>query len=91
MIQAFTGKIQGRVQGVGYRCFAERVAREHGICGWVRNRPDGSVEVMAIGKNPDLVVFLQSLKRGPVSCRVDVLQVDWLKDLPDYRDFSITG
>ncbi len=91
MIKAFTGRATGRVQGVGYRYFAERCARQHSILGWVRNLPDGSVEFTAVGEAVDLDAFLLELKRGPLAGRVETLDLDWLRDIPDFRDFQITG
>lgn len=57
--------ISGRVQGVGYRYFAERAARELGISGWARNLDDGRVEVHANGTRARLDDFESLLRRGP--------------------------
>lgn len=57
--------ISGRVQGVGFRYFAERCARRWGISGWVRNLADGSVEVHAEGRAEALKHFEQDLREGP--------------------------
>jgi len=57
--------ISGRVQGVGFRYFAEHRARERGISGWVRNLPDGTVEVHAEGSPERLKRFEQDLRDGP--------------------------
>jgi acylphosphatase len=57
--------ISGRVQGVGYRYFAQRAAQELGLDGWVRNRSDGSVECSATGPTRDLDAFEHSLRQGP--------------------------
>jgi len=57
--------ISGTVQGVGYRAFAERVAREMGLTGWVRNLTDGSVEVHANGSAEQLDEFDGRLRLGP--------------------------
>jgi len=57
--------ISGRVQGVGYRMFAQRAASEAGIRGWVRNLSDGRVEAHAIGPAAALEDFEAQLRRGP--------------------------
>ena len=63
-------RIEGRVQGVGYRWWAVREARGLGLAGWARNRADGSVEVLAIGA-PDAVDALEAAcHEGPASARV---------------------
>lgn len=67
--------VQGRVQGVGFRFFAERAARELGVRGWVRNLPDGSVEAVAEGDDEAIATFIERLKRGPLSSRVDRVEV----------------
>ena len=67
-------KISGRVQGVGYRYFTERAARQSGLTGWVRNLPDGRVEAEIQGENEKLVQFLSQLRRGPALGRVTDIQ-----------------
>ncbi len=72
-------RIDGRVQGVGYRYFAVRAAEACGVSGYVRNLDDGSVEVRARGEAEALESFLSSLRSGPRMSRVeefDVLDVD---------------
>jgi len=63
--------VKGRVQGVGFRWFAERAARELGVRGWVRNLSDGSVETVAEGDEPAVAAYLARLERGPDGSRVD--------------------
>jgi acylphosphatase len=58
-------RIRGRVQGVGYRNYAQRAAVELGLTGYARNLEDGSVEVYAVGPAPQLSVFAGLLHRGP--------------------------
>ncbi|PIE90200.1 MAG: acylphosphatase [Acidobacteria bacterium] len=58
-------QIFGRVQGVGFRYFTLRTARELGIKGWVRNAVDGSVEVLAVGSQHQLLLFERELRKGP--------------------------
>jgi acylphosphatase len=62
--------IAGRVQGVGFRYFADRVASELGICGYVKNLWDGNVEVYAIGDAVALDELKRHLAEGPRSARV---------------------
>ncbi|HEY1204559.1 MAG: acylphosphatase [Bryobacteraceae bacterium] len=57
--------IQGRVQGVGYRYFAESVAAELGIAGYARNLDDGRVEVYAVGTTDQLSALSGYLRKGP--------------------------
>ncbi len=58
-------KVVGRVQGVGFRWFTRVVARRLQLAGWVRNLPDGSVEVAASGREEKLEEFRELLGRGP--------------------------
>jgi len=62
--------ISGRVQAVGYRFFAERWANQLGLRGYVKNLPDGTVEVYAIGEDISLEEFKRRLTEGPRSARV---------------------
>jgi acylphosphatase len=57
--------VQGRVQGVGYRYFARRQAEALGVAGYARNRPDGTVEVVAEGTEEALRDFETRLRAGP--------------------------
>ncbi|MBI5280618.1 MAG: acylphosphatase [Candidatus Solibacter usitatus] len=57
--------VRGRVQGVGYRYFAQARAVETGVRGWVRNRDDGNVEACAAGTPEQLGAFAGWLRRGP--------------------------
>jgi acylphosphatase len=68
--------IAGRVQGVGFRYFAEAAAAREGILGWVRNMPDGRVEVSAEGDRDAIDRFERSLRHGPPQARVERVDVD---------------
>ena len=63
--QAKRFHVSGRVQGVGYRYFAHTAAAQLGVTGYVKNLPDGRVEVYAIGTEPQLNALLTELRRGP--------------------------
>jgi len=63
--------VVGRVQGVGFRWFVYRTAARLGLAGWVRNLPDGRVEVVARGSADALDELLADLKTGPRSASVE--------------------
>jgi acylphosphatase len=67
-------RIEGRVQGVGYRLWTERKASELGLVGWVRNRRDGSVEAVFQGPPATVDAMIEACRRGPSAAAVtDVL------------------
>ena len=63
--RAETLSVQGRVQGVGYRWWTVQAATALGLEGWVRNRRDGSVEVLAIGDAATIDQLQESCRQGP--------------------------
>ncbi len=63
--------VHGRVQGVGFRYFVQRVARELALAGYVKNRADSTVEVYAMGALGVLDRLEQKLRAGPSFSRVD--------------------
>jgi acylphosphatase len=69
--------VHGRVQGVGYRATTFDEARRLGLAGWVRNRFDGTVEVLAEGSEAKLRLFLDYLHRGPWGASVTSIAEDW--------------
>jgi acylphosphatase len=73
--------VHGQVQGVGFRFFAEDVARRDGLVGFVRNLTDGSVEVVAEGEDEAVSRFERSLYSGPLLARVENVEVK--ERLPD--------
>ena len=68
--------ISGRVQGVGFRFFAEAAGRREGLQGWVRNLPDGRVEVVCEGDADAIERFERAIRQGPPSARVDRVEID---------------
>jgi len=75
--------VSGRVQGIGFRYFAERIAAREGIHGWVRNLPDGRVEASAEGELEAVDRFEGRLRQGPAGARVDDVEVE--HGVPDGR------
>lgn len=67
-------RIEGRVQGVGYRDWMLREAVRLGVHGWVRNRPDGSVQALVAGEEGAVQALLTACRRGPVMARVDRIE-----------------
>src|SRR5258707_8112131 len=65
--------IRGRVQGVGYRAFAEYTALGHGLAGWVRNRRDGAVEAVVAGPAATVAQVVEAYRPGPPRARLDSL------------------
>lgn len=85
-LEAYNYLISGRVQGVGFRWFTEREARRLGVSGFVRNLPDGRVEVLAQARPSVLVELEASLRRGPAMAKVKALDKE-----PVAVDETLTG
>ena len=81
--------ISGRVQGVGFRYFTEAAAAREGLHGWVRNLPDGRVEILAEGEAEAIERFERHISHGPPGARVSDVQVH--DELPEHREtgFSV--
>jgi acylphosphatase len=67
--------VRGSVQGVGFRYFTQAAAVRAGVRGWVRNNPDGTVEIAAAGEADALARLEQEIRRGPRGARVDQVVV----------------
>ena len=81
--------VYGYVQGVLFRDFVSRRAKELGLTGYVRNLPEGSVEVNAEGKRKQLEKLIGYLKVGPPIAEVDKVVVNWSEYTGNYSRFSI--
>ena len=80
-------RIEGDVQGVGFRDFAVREASTRGLKGWVRNRGDGTVEVLACGLRSDVEAFIARCLAGPHGAKVTACNMQ-PADVPDSAGFS---
>ncbi len=69
--------VRGRVRAVGFRYFVYSHAQHLGLAGWVRNRPDGGVEVVARGPRDAIDVLRAALHQGPHLARVESVTEDW--------------
>jgi acylphosphatase len=69
--------IRGRVQGIGYRYYAEQTATSLCLSGWVRNLLNGDVEAEAEGPRPVIEQWIIQLREGPPLARIDHIQEDW--------------
>jgi acylphosphatase len=69
--------VSGRVQGVGFRFFVQRRARELGLTGFVRNLPDRRLEVAAEGPPADVQALVETVRAGPSGARVYAVEVTW--------------
>ncbi len=81
--------VGGLVQGVSFRAATRREALRLGLTGWVRNRPDGSVELVAQGERPALEALLAWLQHGPPAARVDGVEARWDAATGEFSSFDI--
>jgi acylphosphatase len=88
-VSARRAVVSGRVQGVGFRFFAERAAKKAGVVGWVRNLPDGRVETVAEGSDDAVERYLGELRKGPFGSRVTDVAVED-RQPGNFESFEIT-
>lgn len=90
MTAAYSFRVNGRVQGVGFRQATQARATALGLHGWVRNCDDGSVEGLATGGDATLQMLHDWLRQGPASARVE--QLHWqpvIDEAIDDEDFQV--
>lgn len=83
--------VRGRVQGVFFRATAQREARQLGLTGWVKNRSDGSVEIVAEGEEEYVKDFLTWAQNGPSTARVDNVDTKWRSYTGEFTNFRIVS
>jgi len=81
--------VRGRVQGTYFRASAQREAKRLGLGGWVRNRNDGSGEILAEGEEDAIRELYGWAQKGPSAARVDRVDTRWRSFTGDYPDFRI--
>jgi len=83
--------VSGRVQGVNFRYSTLLQAESLGITGWVRNTPDGRVELLAEGDEVEVKQLVEWCRQGPRSARVDRVEVAIEAATGEFDDFQING
>lgn len=81
--------ISGRVQGVGFRHYCVQVARQSGLCGWVRNSEDGCVEVVVEGEQASLESFVRCCRHGPPGASVWACRESNAKPTGEFAAFDV--
>lgn len=82
-------RVYGRVQGVFFRASAQREARRLGLTGWVRNRKDQTVELVAEGEETGIKDLIAWAQAGPSAARVDKVDIRWRSFAGEFFDFRI--
>jgi len=80
-------KIFGQIQGVGFRLFIARKARELGIAGFTQNMPDGSVEIVAEGEEEQLKELIKHLQFGPG--KIEKATTQWQRFEEEFKGFEV--
>ena len=81
--------VNGKVQMVGYRDFVQRTAKKYSVTGWVQNRGNGTVEVLAQGVPDDLKACIEEFHSGSVLSQVESVAVDWRTPTKRFDDFVV--
>ncbi len=81
--------VQGRVQGVNFRATTTQRANTLNLTGYVKNLPDGRVEVLAEGEEPNLRQLVDFLHEGPPAASVSDVTTEWQAPSGDYRTFKV--
>ena len=81
--------VTGRVQGVGFRAHVEFYGSKLGVTGWVRNVGYDTVEAVAEGEREKVERFIEMMKQGPVSSRVDESKVEWEESTGEFVEFGV--
>lgn len=88
-LKQMTAIVHGYVQGVSFRYYTQRAATQLGLNGWVANRRDGTVKVVAVGGEVALRSLLDFLKDGSPAAHVQQVAVTWADATNQFHKFSI--
>lgn len=81
--------VKGKVQGVFFRAETRKSAERHQVCGWVKNRPDGTVEAVFEGNEPDVKSVVEWCRKGPSRSVVEAVDVTFQEVLEGFETFEI--
>lgn len=81
--------VHGRVQGVGFRFYTQQQANNFGIKGWVKNRADGTVEIVAQGDKTTMQKFVASVKKGSPASKVEHVEIKEVRRTKGYNSFQV--
>jgi acylphosphatase len=81
--------VEGRVQGVGYRDYAQRQAARLGLAGYVMNLNDGRVRARAEGPREVIEEFVRALEKGPPLSQVSTVNVRWVTSTGRFAGFDV--
>ena len=80
---------KGRVQGVGFRFTAERIALELGVKGWVRNLPNGDVEIVMEGSEPEINETLERIQQSALGKHIKKCDKNWQDYRKEFTEFRV--
>lgn len=80
-------RVEGFVQGVGFRDFLVMAAQQNNLHGWVRNLSDGAVEALVSGTTKAVEAFVSAATRGPQGARVTAVDLD-VSEPPGHKGFQ---
>lgn len=81
--------VSGDVQGVGFRAWTKQQARVLSLTGWVKNREDGAVEIVAEGNRAALEALIEQAKKGPEVAWVHHVDIQWEEVLGEFVAFEV--
>jgi acylphosphatase len=88
-MKRLTALVHGRVQGVSFRHYTRLEAQRLGLVGWVANRPDGTVQIVAEGPEPALQQLAAYLQHGPPMAQVTTVDIQWPESTGEFNQFGI--
>jgi len=88
-MKRLTAIVHGRVQGVSFRYYTRLEAQRLSLVGWVANRMDGTVQVVAEGPEPALQQMAAYLQQGPPMAHVTALDLQWPEATGEFNEFGI--